>query len=79
MSEENNEFEVNVSPLSEKITSGGLSFQVDIYEHEDGGWVLELIDEKNTSIVWDEIFSADSEALIAAKKAILANAVYEPE
>ena len=69
------EFEVKMSPLSGEIPSGGKSVQVDIYEHENGGWILEVVDEYNNSTVWDDTFETDSAALTEAKKSILAEGI----
>jgi hypothetical protein len=45
--------------------------QVDIYRVEDeSGWILEVIDEKDASVVWDESFDADKDALDPVMKVI---------
>ena len=69
------EFEVKMSPLSQKISSGGKTVQVDIYEDGEGKWILEVVDEFNNSTVWDDHFETDRAALIEAKKEILAEGV----
>lgn len=66
------DFEVKMSPLSQKISSGGKSVQIDIYDDGNGKWILETVDEFNNSTVWDEPFETDSAALVEAKKTILA-------
>ena len=68
----NEEFEVKMSPLSQAISSGGKTLQVDIYEDRSGRWILEVVDEFNNSTVWDETFETDRAALTEAKKTILA-------
>lgn len=41
------EFELEISLLSQPITVDGKTIQVDIY-HDKGGWVLEVIDESSS-------------------------------
>lgn len=65
------DFEVEMSPLCQNISSGGRTIQVEIYKDEQGKWILELEDEYGNSTVWDDHFDSDSAALIEAKKAIL--------
>lgn len=69
------EFEIKMSPLCQSISSGGKTVQVDIYEDGHGGWILEVTDEFNNSTVWDEPFQTDREALLEAKKTILADGI----
>lgn len=71
----NEEFEVKMSPLCQEVSSGGKTVQVDIYEHENGGWILEVVDEFNNSTVWDDPFDTDSAALAAVKKTILSEGI----
>ncbi len=69
------EYEVKMSPLSQAISSGGMTVRVDIYEGGSGKWILEIVDEYNNSTVWDDTFESDSEALTEAKKTILEEGV----
>ena len=56
--------EIIMSPLCREIAGDDTKIQVDIYRGEDDtGWVLEVIDEENTSTVWDDPFDTDREAL----------------
>ncbi|MES9874884.1 MAG: hypothetical protein ABW146_17430 [Candidatus Sedimenticola sp. 6PFRAG7] len=71
----NEEFEVKMSPLCQEISSGGKAVQVDIYEHENGGWILEVVDEFNNSTVWDDPFETDNAALAEVKKTILSEGI----
>lgn len=57
------EYELQISPLSQKISSGGQTLQVDIYRGGDDGWILEVVDETGTSTVWDDLFPTDADAL----------------
>jgi uncharacterized protein len=65
-----NEIGIIMSPLSQEISNGGKTVQVEIYENGEDGWIIETIDELNNSTVWDEPFETDSEALAEAKKTI---------
>ena len=64
------DFGPSMSPLCTSIDRDGKSVRVDIYEDEKGGWILEMVDEFNNSTVWDDSFSKDHHALMAAIKAI---------
>lgn len=71
-----NEPELEVSPLSQPISSGGRTVNVEIYRLEgESEWVLEVEDEFGNSTVWDDRFSTESAALVEAKKMILAEGV----
>jgi uncharacterized protein len=56
--------EIVMSPLCREISGDGTWIQVDIYRGgNESGWILEVVDEENTSTVWDEPFNTDQEAL----------------
>jgi len=56
--------DIVMSPLCREITRDGTKIQIDIYRGEDdSGWILEVVDEENTSTVWDAPFNTDREAL----------------
>ena len=56
--------EIVMSPLCREIIGDGTRIQVDIYRGEnEPGWILEVVDEENTSTVWDDPFDTDREAL----------------
>ena len=64
--------EIEMSDLSQEISSGGHKVSVEIYRSEgEDNWWLELVDEFGNSTVWDDPFETESEALVEAKKAIL--------
>ncbi|MCJ8312084.1 MAG: hypothetical protein HRU38_03770 [Saccharospirillaceae bacterium] len=70
------EYKVETSPLSQMLSSGNKTVQIDIYSGEDeDGWVLEIQDEHGNSSIWDELFATDQEALTEAKKEILAEGI----
>lgn len=79
----NDEPKLVESPLSQSISSGGKTVSIEIYRLEnEPTWTLEIVDEFNNSTVWDDPFQTDSEALVEAKKSILAegvNALIGPE
>ena len=55
---------ITKSPLSQKFTSDGITVRVEIYRLEAAqGWTLELIDSDWNSVVWDELFATDDEAM----------------
>lgn len=64
------EFELEMSPLSQPITVDGKTIQVDIYRGDKGGWILEVIVESNSSLVWDDEFDTDEAALEEVKRTI---------
>ena len=68
----NDEPEIERTPLSQSITSGGRTVKVEIYRLKgEITWVLEIEDEFNNSTVWDDAFVSESSALTEAKKSIL--------
>ena len=69
------EFELEISPLSQSITADGKTIQVDIYRGDKGGWLLEVIDESNSSWVWDDEFDNDAAALDEVKRTIEADGI----
>jgi hypothetical protein len=72
----NEEPKLELSPLSQEISSGGKTVSVEIYRLEgETSWALEVVDEYNNSRVWDDTFENESVALTEAKKSILAEGV----
>ena len=71
----NEEIEIVMSPLSQKISSAGKTVQVDIFQDGKGGWILEVVDEFGNSTVWDDPFKEDAEALNEVKKVILSEGI----
>jgi len=67
---------LELSPLSQEVSSGGRTVNVEIYRLEgDTSWALEVVDEHNNSTVWDDTFETESAALTEAKKTILSEGV----
>jgi hypothetical protein len=60
-----NDPEIEYSPLCEEVTRDGLTVRVQIYRHKTGneGWSLEVVDHEDASTVWDDLFETDHEAL----------------
>ena len=50
------------SSLCQVFESDGITLDVQIYRIPASNWVLEVIDEKNTSFVWDDKFDNDADA-----------------
>ncbi len=58
------------SPLCRTIERDGISLRVEIYSGDDSHWILEVVDQGGTSIVWDEQFMTDQAALDELMKTI---------
>jgi hypothetical protein len=67
----NDEYEVKMSPLCQKISSGDNTVKVEIYDDGEDGWILEVVDEHGNSTVWDDPFPTDAAALTEVKKTIM--------
>jgi hypothetical protein len=51
------------SSLSRTVTRNGVTVKVQIYRLElEPGWSLEVVNQTNTSIVWETLFDTDEEA-----------------
>lgn len=66
----NEEYQVKMSPLSQRMEIDGKEIDVQIYEDGEGGWLLEVVDEFNNSTVWDDPFPSDQEAMKELQRAI---------
>jgi hypothetical protein len=58
------DYEIEHSPLSGRVTRDGITVSVEIYRLRNGseGWSLEVVDVENTSTVWDGTFPTDQDA-----------------
>jgi len=56
--------EIEYSPLCEEVTRDGQTVRVQIYrlKNGDSGWSLEVIDQEGASTVWDDLFATDHRA-----------------
>jgi hypothetical protein len=51
------------SPLSRSMEWDGVRLDIQIYRlATERGWTLEVINERGTSIVWDDLFASDRDA-----------------
>ena len=67
---------LEISDLSQSISSGGRTVNIQIYRLEgESMWWLEIEDEFNNSTCWDDPFPTESAALTEAKKTILAEGI----
>ena len=57
------EVEIEMSPLCRTVESDGMTVRIDIYRSSQSGWILEVVDKKGTSIVWNDQFDSDTLAL----------------
>jgi len=64
------EEEINYSPLCQDIVTDEGMAKVFIYEHENGGWILEVEDENHSSYLWNNTFPTDQEALNEVKSVL---------
>lgn len=59
------------SPLRQTVTRDGVSVRVNIYRgREEARWVLDIVDERGGSTIWDDQFATDQQALDEALAAI---------
>jgi uncharacterized protein len=72
----NNSLLLEVSPLSQFLSSDNKTIEIQIYRSIDMSiWVLEVVDEYNNSIVWEEEFETDTAALAEVNKIILEDGI----
>lgn len=64
--------EIVHSGLSRMITIDGITVDVSIYRlEEDAEWTLEVINDRGTSIAWQETFKIEEEAYQAFQLAVV--------
>ena len=67
---------LETSPLSQELSSGGQTIQVEIFRLAgETSWILEVIDEHDNSTVWDDRFEKDSAALAEVEATISAEGI----
>jgi hypothetical protein len=61
---EDDEPEIEYSPLCGSVTRDGITVRVEIYRlaRSGDGWSLEVVDQEDASTVWDETFPNDKDA-----------------
>lgn len=57
------DFDIIHSPLEQTYSADGHNVDIQIYRTPDTHWVLEVVDERGTSTVWDDLFETDKQAL----------------
>jgi hypothetical protein len=71
MSKSDDKFTLIESKLSGLITQDDITIEVSIYRGDaEKTWLLEVVDEEGTSIVWDDRFVTDQAALDEVKRTI---------
>ena len=59
------------SNITKEIEKDGSKVTIQVYKaEEEGGWILEIVDEGWNSTVWDSQFRSSKEAIDAGIKAI---------
>jgi len=71
----NDEEEIIYSPLCQDIIIDGQVVKVFIYENEDGRWILEAEDVRQSSYLWNERFATDQLALNEIKDVLKSEGV----
>jgi len=71
-----NGLNIEMSPLSQRLTADGKAVIVEIFRGENGGWTLEVVDEFGTSTIWDDEFDTEAAALNEAKETISNEGIY---
>ena len=62
--DEEDDYRVIMSPLSQLYEVDGKSVQIDIYTGSDEyDWTIEIVDQYNNSTVWNEVFPTEQKAL----------------
>jgi hypothetical protein len=71
---------IETSPLSGRLTSEGVTVDVQIYRvaEADERWVLEVIDEQDTSTVWDDTFATDRDAYAEFYRTLESDGINSP-
>ena len=65
------EYEIENSRLSRRISKDGMTVEVHIFRGEDDpGWILQVVDQEGGSTVWDDLFPTEEEALAEALNTI---------
>jgi hypothetical protein len=59
------------SNITKEIEKDGSKVTIEVYKaEEEGGWILEIVDEEWNSTLWDDLFPSATEALNEGIKAI---------
>ena len=77
MFDTSNDPEVIDSKHSGYITRHGVTVELCIYRLAHTKWTLEVVDAQGTSIVWDDEFDTDDEALAEFERTVRENGMLE--
>jgi uncharacterized protein len=58
------------SEITKEIEKNGFKVTIEVYKGNEGGWILEIVDDGWNSTVSDDLFPTAKEALDTAIKAI---------
>jgi hypothetical protein len=58
------------SDITKEIEKDGSKVKIEVYKADEGGWILEIVDEQWNSTVWDDLFPSAEEAFDAGIRAI---------
>ena len=58
------------SNLKREIEQDGFKITMVVYKADEGGWILEIVDEGWNSTLWDDLFPTAKDALEEGIKAI---------
>ena len=58
------------SNITKEIEKDGSKVTIEVYKTDEGGWILEIVDEGWNSTLWDDLFMSSKEALDAGIRAI---------
>jgi hypothetical protein len=63
---------------AEAIIHDNIVVRVEIYREagSDDGWLLEVVNQKGTSTVWDDLFAADIEAFAEFQETLEAEGIH---
>ena len=64
--------DIELSERSSEVTHEGITVQVGIYRAAGSkdGWTLEVIDEDDNSLIWEDSFATDAEAWEEFERAV---------
>ena len=58
------------SEITKEIEKDGLKVTIEVSKADEGGWILEIVDEQWNSTVWNDLFPSAKEASDAGIRAI---------
>jgi hypothetical protein len=64
-----------MSALCQTVVKDGWELDIFIFEDGEGKWMLEVVDDMNTSTCWTDSFDTEQQALDEALKTIQENGI----